>query len=293
MKEVLVNSISNIYYDIFVSGVLTNATGSVTVNVFKNGVKIVNAATATKITDTTGKYSYTLPVAAVSDETELTIEWMFTVSSNALVIKEYMSVVTPYAPWSYFNDAGKTYSDYLECERIARSIINTYCGQTFGIKTTTYAIEGHGSDSLKLPNRLLTLTDVSWFDGTTRPGSVIGWDNPQWEITADGWVLRTQPNSIHIDPVYNAESVFRRNRLFNIEGVWGYTAVPTEVEEAAKILIADYLCADHKYRDKYLDSIKMGDLAWKYNSGAWNGTGNATADMLLSDFRNYPGIGII
>jgi|SRR5215217_2507636 len=293
MKEVLVNSISNIYYDVFVSGELTDATGSVTLNVFKDGIKIVDAATATKVGSTTGKYSYTLPVAAVSTETELEVDWTFTVGSNTLTIREYYSVVTPYAPWSYFNDAGKTYEDYIECERVARYLINTYCGQSFGFRTTTYAIEGHGTDSLKLPSRLITLTDVSWWDGTTRPGSIIGWSSPQWEITADGWVLRTQPNSIHIDPAYNPEAIFRRNRLFNIEGVWGYLAVPTGVEEAAKIIIADYMCADHKYRDKYLDSIKMGDLAWKYNSGAWHGTGNATADMLLTDYRNYPGVGII
>jgi hypothetical protein len=53
------------------------------------------------------------------------------------------------------------------------------------------------------------------------------------------------------------------------------------------------MCQDHKYRDKYLQSIKMGDWRIQFHDLAFNGTGNATADKLLLDYRIYPGVGII
>lgn len=293
MKEVLANTISNVYYDIFVSGVPTAATGSVVAVVVKDGITISTISSATAVDGKTGRYQITLPMAAVVTEGLLEIDWSFHVGSTALTVKDYYGVITPYASFSYFNDAGTSFADYVECERVARYVINAYCGQEFGQQETSYAIEGTGNDSLRLPRKLITFNDISWSTGYSRPGSVISWDIPEWEIAGSGWTLRTQPNEIHINPVRNPEAIFRRNVLYNVEGLWGYISVPTSVEEAAKIVIADYLCVDHKYRDKYLDSIKMGDWRIQFAPGAWMGTGNATADQLLMDYRNYPGIGIV
>lgn len=302
MAEVLVNTVSNVFYNIFVNGVLTDATGTVTVNVYKDGVKVVNAATATKISGT-GKYSYLIPGSVVVDsetiplitvEGVLVIEWNFTVSSNAFSIREYYDVVTPYALWSDFNTLGTVaYADYVLCERIARKVINAYCGQEFGKITATLPQEGTGNDGLKLSKRLISLTDVTWPTIDSRPGVVIGWIPTEWETTADGWVLRTQPNVTKIDPVDPDNPIFKRNIIYNVTGVWGYEGVPSSVEEASKILIADYLCVDHKYRDKYLSDVKMGDWKFQFTSKAWTGTGNATADELLQDYRNYPGFGVV
>lgn len=303
MKEILTNTISDVYYDVFKNGVLTDATGNVTVSVFKNGVKLINSAVATKITGKVGKYSYTLPVSVtvdtvltgmVTEEGELELDWTFTVASSTLTVKDYYKVVTPYSPWSYFNDAGKPYADYLECERVTRYIINSYCGQEFGGRTTTFAVEGTGSDNLRLPWRLVTLSDVKYLKPRPiRPGQIIGLGSPQWEIASDGWVLRLQPNRVEIDPVWNYKPFFIRNMLYNVKGAWGYTAVPGPITEASKILTANLLCQDHKYRDKYLQSIKMGDWRLQFHDLAWNGTGDAVADRLLLDYRIYPGIGII
>lgn len=304
MKELLTNTISDVYYDIFKNGILTDATGNVTVSLYKNGVKLIDSAVATKITGNVGKYSYTLPVTVtvgssaigiVTEEGEIELDWTFSIGSNTLTIKDFYSVVIPYSPWSYFNDVGTiSYADYLECERVSRYIINSYCGQAFGLKNTTFAIEGNGTDSLRLPWRLIALTDINWIDkNVLRPGRTIGSPNPIWEIGSDGWMLRYQPNRITIDPVYNPASTFSRNMLYNVQGVWGYTGVPGPIEEASKILTANYICQDHKYRDKYLQSIKMGDWRIQFHDLAFVGTGDATVDKLLVDYRVYPGVGII
>lgn len=303
MAEVLVNTLNNVYYDIFINGVLTDASGSVTVNVYKNGVKVISTAVVTKISGKTGKYSYLLPLTATVDsevipilteEGSIIIEWNFTVSSNTFAVKEYYDVVTPYCSWSYFNNVGTvTWDDFVQCERIARKVIDGYCGQQFGKIATTIPVEGTGNDGLKLPRRLISLTDITWPTSESRPGVVIGWIPTEWEVAADGWMLRTQPNVVTIDPVCSDAPIFTRNVIYDVEGTWGYEGVPAAVEEASKILIADYLCVDHKYRDKYLSDVKMGDWKFQFTAKAWTGTGNATADELLLDYRNYPGFGVV
>lgn len=308
MKEILINSISDVQYKIYVNGVLTDAVGSVLVTISKGENVISTAATATKVSSTTGTYKYTLPttvtigsevIDVVTAEGLLKVTWAFEINSTDLSVTEYYQVVTPYSLWEYFAPVSPavtpTYQTYLECERVSRFIINSYCGQEFGQEDTTYAVEGHGTNSLALPRRLQTLSTVTWSGNSwTRPGYLIGYDYPYaWEIVGSGWTIRQQPYTRRIDPVYNVESRFVRNRTYNIAGIWGYQAVPTPVEEASKILTADFMCKEAKYRDKYLDNIKMGDWRIQFAAGAFQGTGNAKADELLLDYRLNPGIGLI
>lgn len=304
MKEILSNSISQVEYKIYVNGVLTDATGNVTLSVYRDGFKVVDSVTATKPGSTTGTYTYILPMLVVIDtetipvvttEGELEVQWSFTVSSKTLEVSDRYVVVTPYSKWEYFS-AVTTYQEYLECERVARHIINSYCGQEFGQENTTYALEGHGQNSLSLPRKLQTLESITWInvEFPYRPGGVIGYDLPYaWELYSNGWSIRRQPYYDRIDPLYNPRYAFRRNITYNVKGLWGYPGVPTPVEEASKIIVADLLCPDHKYRDKYLDNIKMGDWRIQFTSGAFVGTGNATADHLLADYRLTPGIGMV
>lgn len=308
MKELLTNSISKVEYKIYVNGVLTDATGDVRVTVSRAGTKVVDNQLATAPTGTDGTYQYVLPTSTIVDtetipvttaEGLLEVTWSFTLSGNTLSVKEYYAVITPYCAWDYFAPVAPattpTYNDYLECERVSRFIINSYCGQEFGQEYTTYAVEGHGTNSLQLPRPLITLDGVTWTDYTTsRSGEVIGLSSDYvWEIVGSGWTIRQQPYARRIDPIYNRESRYIRNRTYNVAGLWGYKAVPTEVEEASKILVADFMCKEAKYRDKYLDNIKMGDWRIQFASGAWDGTGNAKADDLLKDYRLMPGLGLI
>jgi hypothetical protein len=308
MKELLINSLSNIKYKIHVEGVLTDATGNVLVTVSRGETKLIDNQIATAVSDTDGTYKYLLPsYVVIDDETIpvttaegiLEVVWTFTLNSNNFIVKEYYNVVTPYCSWEYFEpispNTEPSYSDYLECERIARFIINSYCGQEFGQEYTTYAVEGHGTNSLALPRKLQTLDTVTWTgNDIQRPGNVIKYNYPYaWEVVGSGWTIRQQPYARGIDPVYNINSRFIRNRTYNVAGVWGYQSVPTAVEEASKILTADFMCKEAKYRDKYLDNIKMGDWRIQFAAGAFNGTGNAKADDLLIDYRLMPGLGLI
>lgn len=299
MKEILTNNLQDIYYDIFKNGVLVDADTLPTVSIYRDSIALVTNANSTKVSSTTGKYSYTLPSTVFTQEADLQVIWSFAVGGVALVVTEYYQAATAYSQWSYFyeQDGNISYNDYLECERVSRYIINSYCGQGFGHRSTTYAVEGQGTETLTLPWRLNTLDSVEWtenYQWDLRPGQIVGWTTtPIWEIASDGWFLRLQPNVTSIDPVYKHVPTFKRNVLYNVKGTWGYAGVPTEVEEASKILTANYLCQDHKYRDRYLKQIKMGDWTLAFHDFAFNGTGDQTVDSLLRDYRNHPGVGLI
>jgi hypothetical protein len=296
MKELLVNNLSTVDYTIYIDGTPTNADGVVTAKAFLNGS---NAVTTLNVTSpSTGKYRAILPMTMVAGEGSVRIEWGFTIQTNVMVFSEEYSVVTPYAPWSYFQTKA-TFADFLDCERVARKIIDAYTGQTFGKISATYTVDGIDTNGIKLPRRLMTITEVTWQDQYTNPSVITapiptdGWNEYDWELVSDGWILRTPRSRNKLDMVYSTRYSFKRNTSYNVNGVWGYSAVPTNITEAAKIIVANLLCKDQKYRDKYLESIKANDWDITFMKEAFQGTGSVTADQLLNEYRMYPGVGVI
>lgn len=296
MKELLVNNLSTVDYTIYIDGVATNADGSVTAKAYLN-----DAETGTNLSvssPSTGKYKALLPMTMVASEGSIRVEWTFTIQSNPVVLSEEYEVVTPYVSWNVFQSKA-SYADYLDSERIARKVIDWYTGQTFGKLATIYTVEGIDTNGLKLPRRLLTLTEVRWMDQYTNPSVITapspsdGWNEYNWELVSDGWILRTPRARKRLDAAYPTKYSFKRNTSYDVEGVWGYSAVPTNIEEAAKIIIANLLCKDQKYRDKYLKSIQTNDWDIEFMKEAFQGTGSVTADQLLSEYRMYPGVGVI
>lgn len=216
------------------------------------------------------------------------------VQGRNITVQEYYVVVTPYIQWSdFYNDfssAGKTYQDYLEAEKVARQVIDSYCGQSFGRITTTYEVDGSGDSSLTLPYRLINLLDVSWYED---PNVIHVDQDIPWELAADGWVLRKRFDYSDPDPVRSNKERFKRDHIYYIRGNWGWDGVPAGVGEAAKILAGSYVCPDITYRNRYLESIKSGDWRIQFSSEAWKGTGDAVVDEILDNYRTHMTFGVI
>lgn len=296
MKELLVNNLSIVDYTIYIDGVPTNADGSVTAKAYLNNAEVGTDLSVTS--PSTGKYKALLPMAMVASEGAVRVDWTFAIQSNPVIISEEYSVITPYVSWSVFQSKA-SYTEFLDCERIARKVIDGYTGQTFGKLATKYVVDGIDTNGLKLPRRLISLTEVRWMDQYTNPSVVIapspsdGWNEYDWELVSDGWILRTPRSRRRLDAVYPQKFSFKRNTSYEVNGVWGYTTVPINIEEAAKIIVANLLCKDQKYRDKYLKTIQTNDWDIEFVQEAFQGTGSVTADQLLNEYRLYPGVGVI
>src|SRR6478609_4235924 len=97
--------------------------------------------------------------------------------------------------------------------------------------------------------------------------------------------VSTRPGFVTVAPGSSgASTAWKNDYPFDITGDWGYKTVPAPVKEAARLLINDYACQEAIYRDRYLESIKAADWRLQFSSRAWEATGNARADQLLSEY---------
>jgi hypothetical protein len=262
-----------------------------------------------------GKVSVTLPY--LQSEGTLVVTWSITVpgpGNGAFTEQQYFDVVTPYLTISEIKDiyTGATDEQAKTVEQAVRHIINAHCGQSFGYATKTLTVEGHGESALRLPERLIELTELSTLTATLNINRSI--------ITSDGWYLKKgwtdavtpiastneyfsgtdvyndaapgepgyeKPSHgyIIVPPgTHDVSTPWRDDYPFSITGRWGYENVPQPVKEAAKLLVNDYACSEIAFRDRYLESIKAADWRLQFSSRAWEYTGNVRADQLLAEY---------
>jgi hypothetical protein len=209
-------------------------------------------------------------------------------------------------------------------EAAVRTIIQAHTGQRFGFyKDRTLRVEAHGESALRLPERLIDVTGLSTLSATLEPTSTIitsdgwylkkGWahelttisnTSTYWGSSAAGvpannfldedlWTLplpgepgyeKTGHGQVISAPGSRNPTAWANDYPFAITGNWGHRSVPTPVREAARLLVNDYGCREAAYRDRYLESIKAADWRLQYSSRAWEATGNARADYLLSEY---------
>jgi hypothetical protein len=251
----------------------------------------------------TGGYKVTLPFSLVNKDSEFVVRWNFSYSEDG-VTKQYtqdspVKVVTPYVTADEITEAIPDISSYatpaeiVRVERRIRGVIETYTGQKFGRFVGRRQIIGAGESQLKLPERLVSLTDIAGsnvlFDSTGHAASGF------YSVRGDGWYLGVSEPTPEGD--YAFENVirdpdsmwnrggFRDNIVYTVDGVWGYDEVPTGVKEAALIMIEEALCPQAVYRERYLKAISGDGWRYEFVGAAYSGTGNVIADQLLEEYR--------
>lgn len=243
------------------------------------------------LTHTTGKSTGQLPYQ--SEDGEVKVDWTFSIpSSGTFTESTYHLVATPLLPLSevkkIIEDTDVT--NAIEAEAAARYIINAHTGQSFGKFTGVRKVRGTGNNALALPEKLLRLTKVNG----SEPGM-------RFEVDPGGFYLRNYPwgvppvradyHGLHMHTggvIHNPNNVklgtFMNSQVFDIQGVWGWDYVPPAIQQAAKLLVNDYACADALYRDRYLTSMTAADWRIQFHAEAFANTGNVRADALLADY---------
>lgn len=250
-----------------------------------------------------GRFSATL--GYLPTEGEVAVTWNIGgVSATPLDRTDYYTVSTPYLTRGEIKRIWEEATDQEadDMEQAVRMVIDSHTGQSFGNHVGTKVARGTGQDYLPLPARLISVTSVSGFPY-----------NFNVEIVGDGWYLAPAgaghfipPTRSDFDGVNNHDFPginrkfevpirvpnwmrsngvsFLARQNYQVTGTWGWKTIPTEVREAAKLLVNDYASGDTIYRDRYLTSMTAADWRIQFNSGAFAKTGNVRADHLLEEF---------
>lgn len=281
-----------------------------------NGVEPI-VGTVTPVAGEEAAWEMQLPYIG-SDTNNVEVVWNFTIDGVAGSFDETYAyeAVTPLLSKQEILrilDMDVADEDVWEVEAAVRHVIQAHTGQKFGFdKSKTLTVEGHGESALRLPERLVNLEGISTLTAILNPLAAV--------IVSDGWYLK-KGWSYEVTPIettslywtgddYDGDAApgepgyekpshgpitvapgaggnatkWRDDYPFEITGDWGYKTVPPAVKEAAKLLVNDYACSEAAYRDRYLESIKAADWRLQFSSRAWESTGNARADFLLSEY---------
>lgn len=242
-----------------------------------------------------------IEIPYINDEGTLTVEWSWAgteltstgISTTPTATqRDTYEVVTPILSKVEIKNIhpDATDAEIIAVERATRHIINAYTGQRFGRFVGVKRVRGNGTQVLNLPERLVSLSKVN--------GSAI---TNLYLLDESGYTLRHYPwgvpplkadyHGLHYTTngvIHNPNNVrlgdWSQGAVYEIDGTWGWEEVPSQVSEAARLLVNDYACADTNYRDKYLTSMTAADWRIQFHPGAFRNTGNVRADQLLRDF---------
>ena len=274
MSEIYKNSTHFVYLDI--SGGTADAPptavcNGVSLNV--QGPELVN-----------GVERWTAVVGLVQTQSvgELAVTWSFTMDGTPATKVDYLDVVAPLLELDDLLDefGGEVEeSDLIKAERKVRSYIESYTGQVFAPSLETVTVKATGT-SVILPKRLISVTE-------TNPVFLSGYtiENNGWGITLTVPYDYDYPGVI-IAPYSNADAFYHGERKIAITGRWGWDRAPKPVQEAALLLVEDFLAPEAAYRDKYLESLTSPDWRIQFHGNAFRGTGNVRVDQLLADYVN-------
>lgn len=228
-------------------------------------------------------------------------DFTYSVSGTEYTQSQYINVYTPYINWEDFlanhPELSSFESRFDYYEKRARNIINTYCGQAFDFyPNKSFTIDGSNHKNLHLPIPITTLTKVTINNG----------DSDQ-EVLHDS----TDATLNNIEKVRNAfnfqtsyfirfkttvvannsnrlnEKYFRENSDYKIEGDFGWRYVPTNISQAADLIITDLMNDDSEYRRHGITNVDMDNIRFTMSGNFYESTGNIDADVLLIDYTLF------
>lgn len=310
MQEIHNGSTQTLQFTIFKNGVETAADGSVSVSVYD--VSSVNASTSpiatgtASITDSLGTYSYLITPTVTYLNRVIRTDYSYTLGGVATLQSTYHEIITPYTTTSdlidYYNlgtqphDLNyKPVETLQQLEKLARTLIHGYAGQTFGRRYGFQEQFGTGSDALWLTERMISVDQVYEngvlvYDTTVSPSvNYFGFPieltptGKSIRIVNAGWDVRYDNQ---VDPTILNYGRFRSSTRYKVFGTIGWDYVPIDIKLCATLLVGDLMANDAAWRIKYLSEVSMSDTSFKMAGGAFNGTGNLIVDNILDTYRN-------
>jgi len=248
-------------------------------------------------TDNAQRWTATIPLTLTQNVGELTVNWNFALDGVTATKTDYFDVIVPLADLATLRDElelGEEVTDaqLARAERKVRNFIENFCGQAFVPTDETVTLKWDG-ENIMLPKRLISFTSSNPVLAVVPVIKGDGFVLNIPELTPDGYPIvdpsygdtyPTDSSGIIIPPYLSRTGYYKQYKQITITGHWGWDRVPNNIQEAAFILVNDYLSPDQLYRDKYLTSLTSPDWRIQFHGSAFRRTGNARVDALLEDY---------
>jgi hypothetical protein len=320
MAEIHINTNSSVSTKIIYGGEVINADGDLVMatvyditedpalEVPVNPETPLFSSEAIKIETDNGSYKINIPYHQTSRLKNLKIRWGYNINGSAQqhfstvnIVQPYCSLAEAIEDLNFGTDPSdpnyKTYHELVMAEKYARNIIDDFTGQKFSLYDDVHTIYGSGSDVLPLPYKLNTLhelyaNDIMLLDNTQE---INNWGRSV-RISETGFGLRVNRADELDNSVYSANGMvppsindigggsFIKDYAYRVQGRFGWSEVPDEVEQACIQLMGHFFDKDRIWKDQYMKSISTFDWKFEYTSNINSGTGCAYADKLLSPY---------
>lgn len=169
---------------------------------------------------------------------------------------------------------------FVNTERLARRIIDTYTGQNFQfVKNKTYKYDGNDRNKIHLGRRLNSFSSV-YIDESDYT------DKVDLDLRSKYFIKLIEqypyPDSRRDDLL---PAIFPRKTVVYVTGDWGWLSVPFEITQAAKLLIIDLFDDTRREHFRYgISKIEQGNNRLEFDKSIYNSTGNIDVDILLMDY---------
>lgn len=243
----------------------------------------------TKLTDTVpptneGTISVAIPFKHIKYDGYLTAYVTGMIDGEEHVLSYRIPVVTPLFTLDDFSEAQQGQigeNDFPELERLVRHVVEAHCGQSFGYRKD--AVEFNNSrNRVYLNAPIVEFTGVS--DRYLTNSNTLSIPH---RIYDDRFVIDLDLYDVKTDLIMLPHK--RTNRVMFLHGTFGYPSVPEDVRQAALLIAGVWGCNQAIWRDRYINTIRSADWNIKYDGGAYEGTGSATADQLLAKYNRVDG----
>lgn len=280
----------------------SNAVNVVLVHEFGDTVQSSTAATRSS----EGVYTITFGQAAsgiyaLNSAGKHRADFTYEVGGTSYTQSQYINVYTPYVTWSDFitnhPDLSDKESQFDHFEKRARSIINTYCGQSFDYyPTKSLTLDGTNHKNLHLPIPISTLTKVTFNPGDSDSEVIHDYEDSSLNNIEKvrqpfnfeaSYYLRFKANIVQTNTSRLLGKTFKQHSDYKVEGSFGWEAVPLNVKQAADLLILDFINDDSEYRRHGIYEVDMDILKFRMKDNFYETTGNIEADVLLMDYTMF------
>lgn len=222
-------------------------------------------------------FSISLPGDMIVAAGTYNIRWGGEFSGVPRFFNTSFLVEEPYLLESEFMDAYEDMNtsayngDIFErAERIARKIIDTFCGQDFQyVGNKTVAKEGGGSEKLYIGRPIIHIDSVSVaFEGR---------EEDYTSLVSTDWASKY---AIRCDKKFPIRS------KVSVTADWGFSSVPSNIKEAVSLLVLDLLEDTRREHHRYgITKLYQDTNRLEFDQSMFGeSTGNIDVDVLIMDY---------